>query len=96
MNSAIEQCMRCIIHESKIINDCEKILCTIELVINSLPDNSIGFSPLYLNYSHEPILPLQLLKGNEETRKESVGSFVRRVTSNWERAKENLQKTVSL
>ena len=55
MNSIIEQCMRCTIHESGNINDCEKILSTVALAINSLPNKSTGFSPFYLNYGHEPI-----------------------------------------
>ena len=73
-----------------------KDLSTVELVIKSLPNKSTGFSPFYLNYGHEPILPIQLRRGNEEIRIESVGSFVRRVTSDWELAKENLQKAVGL
>ena len=96
MNSVIEQYMLCIIHESGNINNWEMTLSTIELVINSLPNKSTGFSPFYLNYVLEPILPIQPLKGNEETKGESVGSFVRRVTADWEIAKENLQKVVSL
>ena len=96
MNSVIEQCMACIIHESGNINEWEKILSTVELVINSLPNKRTGFSPFYLNYGHEPILPIQLLRGNEEIRTESVGSFVQRVTSDWELAKQNLQRAVGL
>ena len=67
--------MQCIIHESGNINDWEKILSTIELVINSLPNKGTAFSPFYLNYGHEPILPIQLLKDSEETKIESVGSL---------------------
>ena len=33
--------------------------------------------PFYLNNGHEPTLPIQILKCNEEIRTESVGSFVR-------------------
>ena len=79
MNSVIEQCMRCTIHESGNINEWGKILSTVELVINSLPNKSTGFSPFYLNYGNEPILPIQLIKGGEEIRTESIGSFVRRL-----------------
>ena len=96
MNSVIEQCIRCTIHESGNIYDWEKILSTVELAINSLPNKSTGFSPFYLNYGYEPILPIQLIKGDEEIRTESIGSFVRRVTSDWELAKENLQRAVGL
>ena len=78
------------------MNDWKKILSALELVINSLPNKSTGSSPLYLNYGHQPILPIQLLKGNEEIQIEIVGSFVRRVTSDWEIVKENLQKAVGL
>ena len=96
MNSVIEQCMRCVIYESGNINDWQKILFTVELFINSLPDKSTVFSPFYLNYGHEPLLPIQLLRGSEEIQTESVGSFVRRVISDWKIAKKNSQKAVSL
>ena len=76
MNSVIEQCMRCMIHESGSINEWEKIISTMELVINSLSNKSIGFSPFYLNYGHEPIFPIQLIKGDEGIRTEGIGSFV--------------------
>ena len=96
INSIIEQCMRCIIHESRNVNEWGKILSNVDLVINLLPNKSTGFSPFYLNYRHEPILPIQLLRGNEEIRMESMGSFIWRVTSDWELAKENLQRAVCL
>ena len=82
--------MICVIHESRNINDSEKILSTVDLAINLLPNKSTGFSPFYLNYGHESILPIQLLKGNEEIQTESVGSFARRVASDWKLAKENM------
>ena len=74
----------------------EKILPIMELVINSLLNKSTRFSPFYLNYGYEPILPIQLIKGDEEIKTKSIGSFVRRVTSDWELAKENLQRAVGL
>ena len=40
--------------------------------------------------------PIQLLKGNEEAKTENVASFIRRVTSDWNLAKENLQRSVGL
>ena len=88
--------MRYTIHESGNINEWEEILSTVELAINSLPNKSTGFSPFYVNYRHEPILPIQLIKGDEEIRTEIIYSFVRRVTSDWELAKENLQRAVGL
>ena len=66
------------------------------MVINALPNSSTGFSPFYLNYGHEPVMPVQLLEGNEKISTESVASFIRRVTSDWELAKENLKRSVGL
>ena len=66
------------------------------MVINSLPNQSTGFSPFFLNYGHEPVMPIQLLRGDESTRAESVASFIRRVASDWNLARENLQRSVGL
>ena len=66
------------------------------MVINSLPNQSTGFSPFYLNFGHEPVTPIQLLKGNESATTESVASFIRRATSDWELARENLERPVGL
>ena len=40
--------------------------------------------------------PIQLLKDNESASTESVASFIRRFTSDWELARENLQRSVGL
>ena len=61
-----------------------------------MPNKSTGFSPFYLNYGHEPVMPIQLLHGNEKISTESVASFIQRGTSDWELARENLQMSVGL
>ena len=66
------------------------------MVINSLPNQSTGFSPFFLSYGCEPVTPIQLLKDNEEAKTKSVASFIWRVTSDWNLAKENLQRSVGL
>ena len=96
MNSVVSQTLRCLIHERKNTKDWEIILPTVEMVINSLPNQSTGFSPFYLNYGHEPVTPIQLLKGDELANTESVDSFIRRVSSDWKLARENLQRSVGL
>ena len=40
--------------------------------------------------------PIQLVKGDEEVKTESIGSFVKRITSDWELARENLKRSVDL
>ena len=84
MNSVVSQTVRCLLHDIGNNKDWEKTLPTVELVINSLPNQSTGFSPFYLNYGYEPVTPVQLLKGAEEVKTESIGSFVSRVKSDWE------------
>ena len=96
MNAVVSQTLRCLMHDSQNIKIWETLLSTVEMVINSLPNQSTGFSPFFLNYGHEPVTPLQLLKGNEEARAERAASFLRRVTSDWNLAKENLQRSVGL
>ena len=68
----------------------------VEMIINSLPNQSTGFSPFNLNYGYEPVTPIQLSKGDEKASTESMVSFLRRVTSDWKLARENLQKSVAL
>ena len=81
MNSVVSQTVRCLLHDIGNPKDWEKTPPTVELVINSLPNHITGFSPFYLNYGYESVTQIQLLKGDEEIRTKSVGSFVRRVTS---------------
>ena len=96
MNSVVSQTVRCLLHDIGNPKDWEKTLPTVELVINSLPNQSTGFSPFYLNYGYEPVTPIQLIKGDEEIKTESIGSFVSRVKSDWELARQNLKKSVDL
>ena len=96
MNAVVSQTLRCLIHDTKNVRDWEILLPTVEMVINSLPNQGTGFSPFYINYGHEPVTPIHLLKGNEIASTESVASFVRRNKSDWELATENLQQSVGL
>ena len=66
---------------------------TVELVINSLPNSRTGFSPFYLNYGYEPVTPIELLRGDELAKTESVASFIQRVASDWKLARENLDRS---
>ena len=45
------------------------------MTINSLPNSSTGYSPFYLNYGYHPVLPVELLKGDEEVKIEAVDNF---------------------
>ena len=72
------------------------LLPTVELVVNSLPNSSTGFSPFYLNYGYEPVTPVELLRGDELAKTEVVKAFVWRVSLDWKLARENLERSVLL
>ena len=92
MNVVVSQTLRCLIHGTNDIKKWEILLPTVELVINSLPNSSTGFSPFYLNYGYEPVTPIQLIKGDEIANTESVASFARRIASDWRLSRENLER----
>ena len=96
MNAVVSQTLLCLIHSTNDLKQWEILLPTVELVINLLPNQSTGFSPFLLNYGYEPVTPMQLLRGNKSANTESVASFVRRAASDWELARENLQRSVGM
>ena len=59
------------------------ILPTLELAIYSLPNQSTGYSPFFLNYGFHPTVPAELIKGNEEIRQETIANFVGRMYKGW-------------
>ena len=64
------------------------------MTINSLPNSSTGYSPFFLNYGYHPVLPIELLKGDEEVKIEAVDNFVSRIQREWDHAKRNLLHSV--
>ena len=58
-------------------------LSTVEMVVNSLPNRSTGYSPFYLMYGHHPVLPIELLRGDESTNIETVSRFLTRTQEVW-------------
>ena len=94
MNAVVSQTLRCLIHQTNDVKKWEILLPTVELVINSLPNASTGFTPFFLNYGYEPVTPIQLLRGNEIASTESVMAFTHRMASDWKLARENLERSV--
>ena len=93
MNAVVGQMLRCIIHEQKSGN-WDSLLPTVELAINSLPNSSTGYSPFFLNYGYHPVLPVELLKGDEEVNLEAVDNFIVRIQNDWKQARRNLSQSV--
>ena len=96
MNAVVSQTLCCPIHDTRNVKRWEILLPTVEMAINSSPNQSIGFSPFFLNYGYEPIMPIQFLRGDESSKTESVASLIQRVTSDWNLVRENLQQSVGL
>ena len=53
-SSVVSQKLLCLIHKKSNVRNWEIILPNVEMVINSLPNQSTGFSPFFLNYGHKP------------------------------------------
>ena len=94
MNAVVSQTLRCLIHNTNELKQWDSLLPTVEMVINSLPNSSTGFSPFYLNYGYEPVTPVELIRGDETAPTEAVEVFVRRMTTGWKLARENLERSV--
>ena len=65
MNAVIGQMLRCTIHEMNEGREWKKLLPIIELAINSSVNRSTGYTPFFLNYGFDPVIPAVLVKGNE-------------------------------
>ena len=58
-------------------------LTTVEMVVNSLPNRNTGYSPFFLMYGYHPVLPVELLKGDEFTKVETVAKYLERTQEVW-------------
>ena len=56
----------------------KEYLPTVEMVVNSLPNRSTGYSPFYLMYGYHPVLLVELLKGAVSTNVETMSKFSER------------------
>ena len=63
MNQVIEQVLRCSLDQEKCLKEWDKILPTIELVVNNLVNKSTGYLLFFLMHGHHLVMPLELLRG---------------------------------
>ena len=90
----MSQTLRCVIHQLGEVSDWKAHLATVKFAINSLPNRSTGYNPYYLNYGYHPVVPSELLKGDEVIRHKPVSLFVQRLQNTWRIAQQNLEKSV--
>ena len=94
MNAVVSQTLRCLMSDVTDLAKWIEYLPTVEMAVNSLPNRSTGYSPYYLMYGHHPVLPVELLKGDESTNVESVSKFVGRMHEVWRSARAQMEKAV--
>lgn len=58
------------------LNKWREFLPTVEMVVDSLPNKSIGCSPFFLMYRYHLVLPIELLKGDKSTTLEKFSKFL--------------------
>ena len=96
MNSVVEQMLRCFLSEPRYQGKWKTLLPTAELAINSLPNRSTGYSPFYLMYGYNPVLPIELVKGDELVQNEQVSIFLVRMQTIWQKAQAQLQRSIKI
>ena len=91
MNAVIFQMLYCLIIDVLGLSRQRKFLPTIEMVVNSLPNRSIGCSPCYLMYGYRLVLCVRLLKGDESTNVETSSKFLERTQEVWHQARVQIE-----
>ena len=89
-NQMLEQVLRVTIHTLQDESDWERILPTVQYVVNNTPNRHTGYTPFFLNYGYHPTTPTQMLSDND-TKLENVNSFVSRMKREFSLARKNLQ-----
>ena len=81
INQVVEQVLRCSLDQEKRLKEWDKILPTIEMVVNSSINKSTRYSPFFLMHGHHPVMPLKLLRDQEESIVEPINEFLTRMDS---------------
>ena len=83
MNRVVEMVLRCTLHASQEGSSWERMLSTVEFVINNSPTAATGYMPFYLNYGFHPCTPVDLIRDHDSTMLEGVNQFVDRMRRNF-------------
>ena len=87
MNAVVSQTLRCIMSDVTDLSRWKEYLPTVEMAVNSLPNRSTGYSPFYLMYGYHPVLPVELLKGDESTNVKTLSRFLESTQEVWRLAR---------
>ena len=96
MNAVVSQTLHCLMTNVADLSRWTDSLSTVEMVVNSLLNRSIGYSPFFLMYKYHPVLPVELLKGDESTNVETLSKFLERTPEVWRHAQMQMEKAVAM
>lgn len=91
MNLVTGQMIQCILYEINNLRNWLEILTVVELTINSVPNRSAIYTPLFLNYGYDVIVAAVLVSSDETVRQESVGQFCSRSKYTWDVAVKRMK-----
>ena len=94
MNAVVSETLRCLMIDITDLHRWIDYLPTIEMVVNSLPNRSTGYSPFFLMYGYHLVLLIELLKGDESTNVETLSKFLDRTQEVWRQARVQMEKAV--
>ena len=94
MNQLVFQTLCYVIHQLGDVSKWKTHLPTVKFAINLLLNESMGYSPFYLNYGYHPVVPSELIKGDEFVRNKFVSNFVQKLRDVWTMVQQNKEKSV--
>ena len=95
MNLVVEQMIRYLLSDHSCKSHWKEVLLTAKLAINSLPNRSTGYSPFFM-YGYSPVLPIELIKGDEIVSNEMVSTFIEHMKMIWQKAQTQLKKSIRM
>ena len=95
MNVVVSQTLHCLMTDVADLSRWKDFVPTVEMVVNSLPNKSTVYNPFFLMYGYHPVLPLELLKGDESTNVETLSKFLDRTQEVWHHARAQMEKAVA-
>ena len=82
----ISQTFCCLMSDVSDLGKWREYLTTVEMVVNWLLNRSTRYICFYLMYGYHPVLPVELLKGDESTNVETLSKFLERMQEVWHQA----------
>ena len=96
MNAIISETLRCLVSGVLDLGRWREFLPAVEMVVNSLPNRSIGYNLFFLMYGYHPILLVELLKEDELTNVGTLLKFLERTQEVWHQARMQMEKFVAV